>query len=48
MTHLTAETTHRAIANRVQATPDEISQAVVVGWTQGVQHAMWDGMLNAN
>ena len=34
-----------AIATRARATEDEISQAIAAGWTQGVQHAMHDGIL---
>ena len=37
--------TLRAIANRAQATEDDISQAIADGWAQGVQHAMQDGIL---
>ena len=34
-----------AIAARARATEDEVSQAIAAGWTQGVQHAMSDGIL---
>ena len=37
--------TLRAIADRARATPDEISGAIAAGWTQGVKHAMSDGIL---
>ena len=35
----------RAIANRAQATEDDISQAIAAGWAQGVQNATSDGIL---
>ena len=37
--------TLRAIADRARATPNEISGAIAAGWTQGVKHAMSDGIL---
>ena len=37
--------TLQAIADRARATPDEISGAIAAGWTQGVKHAMSDGIL---
>ena len=37
--------TLQAIANRAQATEDDISQAIAAGWAQGVQNAMSDGIL---
>ena len=37
--------TLRTIAARARATDDEVSQAIAAGWTQGVQHAMSDGIL---
>ena len=40
--------TLQAIATRARATEDDISQAIAVGWTQGVNHAMQDGTLTAD
>ena len=40
--------TLQAIATRAKATPDDISQAIAAGWTQGVKHAMQDGTLTAD
>ena len=37
--------TLRAIADRARATSNEISGAIAAGWTQGVKHAMSDGIL---
>ena len=40
--------TLQAIAERIRATPDNISQAIADGWAQGVKHAMQDGTLTAD
>ena len=37
--------TLRAIAARAHATEDDVFQAISAGWTQGVKHAMSDGIL---
>ena len=40
-------TTLQEIATRARATPDDISQAIADGWSQGVKHALSDGALTA-
>ena len=40
--------TLQAIADRARATPEDISQAIADGWSQGVKHAMRDGTLTAD
>ena len=40
--------TLQAVADRARATPEDISQAIADGWSQGVKHAMRDGTLTAD